>query len=483
MFRITPFSAAQTTIYHNRNQMARLGKLQFQASSGLKYSKPSDNPIENNKIGRLSRTLANLQSQRTRISDVQQPLNNSVTNLIEAKDLISRARQIAQQAPQAFGDGSQNALADELDSILARFQSIANSEYQGQYLYAGAASDTMPFQLIDDPGLGIPSVQYEGSLQDAETVISDSISIQSAFSGSRIFMSQGRGETQFFGSTGAASGAGTDSEIGRANLQVLHKSTTYAPGSGVVAGTDSVDGDTVIGAAGTHTLTITDSSGLGTSGEVSLNGGPSIPWDNSQTNLQVTGKYGEVVFIDTTAITAGFTGTIDIEGSGALSLDGGATEIPIDFSTNQVVENSLTGNVVHVDSSGIQYAGAEALEFEGTADAITAILELKDDLLNNRGLEASELNQAFERRLQDLERISDQLLDNVGQQSVALQQLDQMAVQNENHQMDLNVRLSEVESADLAKVIVEMQSVQTTMQFNYAALSIVQSNNLLDFLG
>ena len=222
---------------------------------------------------------------------------------------------------------------------------------------------------------------------------------------------------------------------------------------------------------------------MGTSGEVSLNGGPSIPWDNSQTNLQVTGKYGEVVFIDTTAITAGFTGTIDIEGSGALSLDGGATEIPIDFSTNQVVENSLTGNVVHVDSSGIQYAGAEALEFEGTADAITAILELKDDLLNNRGLEASELNQAFERRLQDLERISDQLLDNVGQQSVALQQLDQMAVQNENHQMDLNVRLSEVESADLAKVIVEMQSVQTTMQFNYAALSIVQSNNLLDFLG
>ena len=74
-------------------------------------------------------------------------------------------------------------------------------------------------------------------------------------------------------------------------------------------------------------------------------------------------------------------------------------------------------------------------------------------------------------------------MDNVGDQSVALQQLDQMAVQNENRQMDLNVRLSEVESADLAKVIVEMQSVQTTMQFNYAALSIVQSNNLLDFLG
>lgn len=483
MFRITPYSAAQTTIYHNRNQMGRLGKLQFQASSGLKYSKPSDNPIETNKIGRLSRTLDNLQSQRSRIGDVQQPLNNSVTNLIEANDLITRARQIAQQAPQAMAEGSQNALADELDSILSRFQSIANSEYQGQYLYAGAASDTPPFRLVDDPSLGIPSVQYDGSLQDAESVISDSISIKSAFSGSRIFMSQSRGDTRFFGATGAAAGNGTDSEIGRANLQVLHKLTTYAAGSGVAAGTDSVGGDTIIGTSGTHTLTITDSSGTGASGEVSINGGPSIAWDNTQTNLKVTGGNGEMVFIDTTAITPGFTGTIDIEASGALSLDGGATEIPIDFSANQSVENSLTGNVVHVDSSGIRFAGTEALEFDGTADAITAILELKDDLLNNRGLENSTLNEAFERRLTDLERISDQLMDSVGDQSVALKQLDQMAVQNENHQMDLNVRLSEVESADLAKVIVEMQSVQTTMQFNYAALSIVQSNNLLDFLG
>ena len=41
----------------------------------------------------------------------------------------------------------------------------------------------------------------------------------------------------------------------------------------------------------------------------------------------------------------------------------------------------------------------------------------------------------------------------------------------------------QLESADLAAVIVEMQSLQTTIQFNYAALSIARSNNLLEFLG
>ena len=93
------------------------------------------------------------------------------------------------------------------------------------------------------------------------------------------------------------------------------------------------------------------------------------------------------------------------------------------------------------------------------------------------------MSESLERRFVDLQRASDQILNVVGEQSVALQQLDQMAVQNENQQLDLSSRLSEVGSADLAKVIVEMQGVQTTMQFNYAALSIVQSNNLLDFLG
>ena len=75
------------------------------------------------------------------------------------------------------------------------------------------------------------------------------------------------------------------------------------------------------------------------------------------------------------------------------------------------------------------------------------------------------------------------MLDHVGEQSVALQDLEQLAARNEDHQLELKSRLNEQESADLAAVIVEMQSLQTTMQFNYAALSILQSSNLLDFLG
>lgn len=483
MFRITPFSAAQTTIFQNRAQASRLSKLQFQASSGLKYSRPSENPMENRTISRLNRTLESLATQQSRINDVQQPLNNSVTNLIEANDLLTRAKQIALEAPQSINEGAQEVLAAELDSIINRLQSIGNSQYQDRYLYSGAAGDTEPFQILDNAGLAIPFVAYGGSSQNAESVISQSISIETAFSGAEIFMQRGRGATMFIGNTGAASGAGTDSEIGRANLTVSHTLTTFSGGSGVAAGVDSAEGDTIIGVMGQHQLTLTDTSGTGTSGTVSLDGGPSVAWTSADTNLKLTGLHGGAVFIDTTAIAAGFSGNVDIEAAGTLSTDGGATETVIDFSNNQVVENSITGNVTHIDSSGVAYAGVESLEYEGTADAFTALLELRDDLQNTRGLDSADLSESLERRFVDLQRASDQILNVVGEQSVALQQLDQMAVQNENQQLDLSSRLSDVGSADLAKVIVEMQGVQTTMQFNYAALSIVQSNNLLDFLG
>jgi flagellin-like hook-associated protein FlgL len=234
---------------------------------------------------------------------------------------------------------------------------------------------------------------------------------------------------------------------------------------------------------GSHVLTIQDTSGNGTSGTVALNNGERFTWTATDTNLKVVGPLGEAVYIDTTSIAAGFDGEVDIEGQGSLSVDGGSSQVPVDFSDNQTIVHEITGRTLNVDSRAIRFAGTEPVEFPGTSDAITALLELKDDLLDTRGLGAAQLNRSFERRVADLDRISDHLLEIVGEQSVALQDLEQLTSQNDRMQLDLQSRLAELESADFPSIIVEMQSLQTTMQFNYAALSIVQANNLLDFLG
>ncbi|MGI9518045.1 MAG: flagellar hook-associated protein FlgL [Pirellulaceae bacterium] len=483
MFRITPLSMTRTAMFQNRSHLLRMSHLQYQASSGLKYARPSDDAVETRAIRGLNRALGQLETQNMRIAELQQPLNASVSQLLEANNLIGRAKQIALDAPQTFGDSDRAAMVAEVDSIINRMVAVANSQDQGRFLYSGTATDTRPFELVENPGLAIPHVSYVGSRQNAETVITDSISVRSTFSGAEIFQRTTRGESLFLGATGAAAGLGTSNELGRVNLLVQHSLTTYAAGSGVLAGSDSTGGDTVIGNLGDHRITIEDSSGNGTAGRVSLNGGASVNWNSSNTNLQVTGPQGETVFVDTSAIVAGFSGDIDLAASGTLSTDGGKTTTAIDFFGDQVVHSTVTGRVTNVSSSAIRFAGTESVEFTQTADAITALLELKDDLLNSRQLESTQLNASFERRAVDLETISNQLLDSIGEQSVALQDLEQLSSRNGDHQLELRSRLNEREAADLASVIVEMQSLQSTMQFNYAALSILQSNNLLDFLG
>ena len=59
----------------------------------------------------------------------------------------------------------------------------------------------------------------------------------------------------------AAAGTDTDSATGQAVLTISHTATTFAAGSGVQAGTSSPGGDTILGPAGAHTLTIIDTSG------------------------------------------------------------------------------------------------------------------------------------------------------------------------------------------------------------------------------
>src|SRR5439155_11953260 len=100
-----------------------------------------------------------------------------------------------------------------------------------------------------------------------------------------------------------------------------HTSTTYQAGSGVQTGSGSAAGDTVIGPAGAHQLTIVDTSGTGAAGTVSLDGGPAVAFTNADTNLKVSGPNGQVVFVDTTAITANFNGTVNITANGTVSVD------------------------------------------------------------------------------------------------------------------------------------------------------------------
>ncbi len=288
--------------------------------------------------------------------------------------------------------------------------------------------------------------------------------------------------TLFLGNTGAASGSGTDSGVGQGTLLVRHTATTYAAGSGVQVGTSSPAGDTVIGAAGSHLLTIDDTSGTGASGTISLNGGPVISFSNTDTDLEVIGLSGEVVFVDTTSITAGFSGDIAMTADGSLSTDGGLTGAPIDFSANQLVIDSTTGAVTNVNSSGIFRVGSEQLEYSGTAGAFEALMELRNDLRNTRNLSPDDWHAAMSRHIEDLTRVHDHILNVVGEQSIALENLDALESRAQDLQLATKVIISELASTDISEAAIRLQAETNLLEFTFASSVGLLNTSLLDFI-
>ncbi|QDT10248.1 flagellar hook-associated protein FlgL [Planctomycetes bacterium K23_9] len=481
--RVSSFSYTQRAIHFSATHNANLLKFQEQISSGLRFQRPSEEPIAFRQVTSLKTRYTELSADRTSIDHTESLLNASVSQIQDFSDVITHAKNLTQQGIQSLDDDERTALALEVDGLLNSLKSIGLAQFNDRYLYGGTQSKDPPFVFTDpsnvNDGLG---VTYNGSKQRSRASVGDSIAIDTYYSGLDVFGSRGRGETVMIGQTGAQPGAGTDTLRGRAKLQVTHDTTTFAGASGIQAGASSASSDTIIGAAGKHTLTIVDTAGDGSAGTISLNGRDPVAFTNADTNLEIKGSNGETIFVDASNIAAGFSGTVDIESTGRLSVDGGVTEIPIDFSSSQVVQDSVSGNAVTIDSTNIALAGDEQLEFTGTSDAFQVLFDLSADLRNSRGLDGKQVADSLSRRLGDLETIGKNAFSMMGEQATSLRTIETLGNRVDDLMLSVETQISEVQATDIPDSVLRMENSQNLLQYTYAVTGRLTSLNLLDFL-
>jgi flagellin-like hook-associated protein FlgL len=483
--RVTPRVLQNRALLHARRQNARLAVLQEQASTGIRLLRPSDGPMDmmavlhhRSQDLRLDTYLTNIHESRTTLDITVSALNEAGRILTQARDIAIEGSQSTTLAP------AYEALAKEVDSLITRMLDVSNTQHSGRYLFSGTATGTVPFTVQASDSAGRPlSIAYGGAQQRFEVPVGPGLTVDTLYAGDDVFQDRQRGPTTYLGSTGAVAGSGTDSATGQGSLLVRHVATTYAAGSGVQPGTGSAGGDTVLGPLGSHTLTIVDTSGTGASGTVALNGGPAFTFTNTDSNLAVSGPGGDVVYLDMTAITPGFSGAVALAADGTLSVDGGLSEIAIDFSSNQQVQHSLTGSVTNVDSSGIRRSGTDLLNYSGSYDAFEILLALRDDLRNTAGLSLTEQSQAISGRIAELERVRTAILDAVGEQSATLQSLEAIERRAEDVQLETRKLSADLEGADLSEVVIGIQAQENLLRLTLASAVRVIDASLLDFLG
>ncbi|MAG56274.1 MAG: flagellar hook-associated protein 3 [Planctomycetes bacterium] len=477
------YANAQQNIARN---YAQLFAAQTQLATGKRINRPSDDLAGTRRILTLAGEREGIDRNLSNIGSARSHVQSGASNLVEVSDLVARIREKAVQgANGSLSQTDRASIAAEVDALLANVVAVLNTKVEDRYLFAGTETTTHPFDLVTGAD-GLTRIDYSGNSGVQEVDIAPELRMALNVPGS-VFLSAGtRGATTFTGTTGAASGAGADSGLGRDLLQVAHTLTRYGappmsqdPATGLRPGSSSTTGDTILGSSAAISVT-TDALGNGT---ITLNGGTAVPFTSADTNLEVTGPNGEVIFVDTSAMIPNLTGaSVPVLSDGTLSTDGGLTTVGIDFgSTSQQVVDSETGTVLHVDSTGIAATGTEEIGFTGTANLFDTIIGIRD-ALRDQTKTATDINLLLNGSLDDLDRGLEGITSGITTLGSRANQLDSVESRLGDLGLTLDTLRGEIEDADIAQVVSDLQRYETLYQASLVLATRVNSLSLLNFI-
>ncbi|MCA9199816.1 MAG: flagellar hook-associated protein FlgL [Planctomycetales bacterium] len=451
---------------------ASLGRLQEQLATGLRVNRPSDDPATMASLLSHQSTISRIESEVETIQFAKTYVEGGVSGLLEVEDLMVAVKRIVGDSKQS---SEPDVLAQELGHIMDRLGEVANRQIDGRYIFSGIATNRQPFELNED---GV--MEYGGAITGTHTRVATSINVYVNTGGQEIFASRDRAETRISGTTGAAAGSGVDTAEQWNTLQVRHTATAFAGGSGIRSGA-SVDQDSIIGPPGAHVLTIVNNNTDGQSGTVSLNGGAAIPFTSADTDLRLSGPQGELLHLDFSSLTSGFSGTVDITADGTMSIDGGVTEVPITFEDNQQLVGP-DGRITFVDSTQIRREGDDTVEYVGVPTLFETLEMMKETLANKSDYSETEWVDRINHLADEVDRHADVIYTHIGRLSLASENLDAVQFRHEDVMLQTKEAISNLASADIAEVVLQMQNEQNSLNYAYASTARLFDTSLLDFI-
>jgi len=162
---------------------------ELQISTGKSVNQPSDNPtaaallVENN--DQATFTAGYLQS----VSVVQGQLSTASSTLSSVSTALQQALSLGVEAAGGtLSPSDQAAIANQLQGIQTQLVSLANTTYEGNYIFAGTATNTAPYVIDDNSPSG---VGYVGNSDVNEVSIGNGYKLAANQPGSQLFSATG----------------------------------------------------------------------------------------------------------------------------------------------------------------------------------------------------------------------------------------------------------------------------------------------------
>lgn len=193
--RVTSQMQANDVILNMQQQSARLAKYQNQVSSGFRVSQPSDDPFAFAEASHAQASSDNLTAYSQTNTDASSTLNSAVSALTSVNNILVQAKQLAQEANNSTTNSNPTelaAIANQVSGLITQALSVANSQPDGNSLFAGSAITTVPFSVATTNAAGQPeTIAYNGATQASSALVGPGQTVDTRYAGNAVFQQSG----------------------------------------------------------------------------------------------------------------------------------------------------------------------------------------------------------------------------------------------------------------------------------------------------
>lgn len=204
-----------------QEQQAQLQKTELQIASGLRISKPSDDPSAAVKVLDLKANLDTLDQYTRNSSIAQASLGFEESVVANVNNTLQRIRELAVQGNNStLEDRDKQSIAQEMYQRLDELVSLANTrDAQGEYIFGGYKVDSPPF--VDING----TVSYRGDGGQRMLQVGDGSQVATRDSGLEVFQRVRNGDGNI--SVQAAAGNTGSAVVGAFGLVATFQPDDY----------------------------------------------------------------------------------------------------------------------------------------------------------------------------------------------------------------------------------------------------------------
>lgn len=186
LVRSTLFSRLNYMSQQTMEVTTALTDVQKQIATGKRLTRMSQEPWSVAHVHQLRERIEVQDHYRTTSNLSQGILGQGDSSLAMVMNAVNRAREVSVQASNdVFGQDNLDSLSEEIINLKERVRSLANSDFNGRYIFSGNAYDVPPYDT---------SYAYQGTNDTVSIDVSKTSSVEVGFDGSDVF----QGSTDVF---------------------------------------------------------------------------------------------------------------------------------------------------------------------------------------------------------------------------------------------------------------------------------------------